>query len=134
MQAISLIVGLCNVTCGVVFALVGMLLASCRIPRGAWYGLTVPNASSSDRNWEQVNKYGGQRLVVWALALLLLGIVCVLLEFPPPESWMAPIGLLPIFLCVMIPILETVAFARGLPSAETAEPAPDGLPETAPAP
>jgi hypothetical protein len=131
---ISLIVGVCNITCGVLFALVGVLLSSCRIPKGAWYGLTVPNATASDRNWEQVNRYGGQRLVVWALALVLLGTVCVLLEFPPPESWMAPIGLLPIFLCVMIPVLETVTYARGLPSADAGEPAADAVPETVPTP
>lgn len=116
MEPISLVVGLCNICCGIIFALVGAVLAICRIRKGAWYGFTVPNAVASDRNWEQVNRFGGRRLVVWALPLVLLGIVSVLLAFPTPESWMAPIGLLPIFVCVMIPILETVSFARTLPA------------------
>jgi hypothetical protein len=119
MDLASLIVGLCNVACGLVFALLGSILAAVRIPRGKWFGFRVGNALASDENWERVNRFGGQRLVVWGIPLILAGVICVFLAFPPPDSWMAPIGLLPIFVFVMVPIIETTVYARALPPAGT---------------
>lgn len=131
MDVVSLTVGLCNMACGIVFALVGMLLAVCRIPKGAWYGFRLSNAMVSDENWERVNRFGGQRLVVWAMPLMLAGVICVFLAFPSPDTWMAPVGLFPICIFVVIPISETVIYARSLPSKDDGKNAPEHTPATA---
>lgn len=125
MDAISVIVGLCNVACGLIFTLLGTVIATFRIPVNSWYGFRVPNALASQENWDRVNRFGGQRLVIWGIPLILTGVICSFLAFPHPDSWMAPVGLLPIFLFVIIPIAETVLFARRLPAgnADTTPPA-----------
>jgi hypothetical protein len=118
MDALSLIVGLCDIACGLVFALLGAMLAAFRIPMNSWYGFRVRNAVASEENWDRVNRFGGQRLVTWAIPLIMAGVICVFLAFPPPDCWMAPVGLLPIFIFVAIPILETTVYARHLPSGD----------------
>lgn len=131
MDAIAVIVGICNMACGCLFALVGMVLAVARIPMGAWYGFRVPNATASRENWERVNRFGGQRLVVWAMPLVVAGVFCAFLAFPAPDSWMAPVGLCPIFIFVVIPIIETTLYARHLPPAKDEKPDSRSVPAPA---
>lgn len=54
--------------------LLGVPLIMRAIPRNPVYGVRFPQCFKSDKNWYQINAYGGKWMVIWSLPILILGI------------------------------------------------------------
>jgi hypothetical protein len=73
------------------------------------YGFRIRNAFESEENWYSINSYGAKALIRWSLAIMAAGIVCLYIE-PEHVLTVAKIS----FLSVLVPILETIRYARRL--------------------
>lgn len=78
------------------------------------YGVRIPNAFESERNWYAINGYGGKWLLIYGLLLSLYGWVVRDAAPPPSSLWTAPFIVGPLLL--VFPILGLInAYARRLP-------------------
>ncbi len=99
---------------GIVTALVSIPLVLRKIPMNGAYGIRIPKAFVSQRNWYEINAYGGKLLIVFGIFLSGFGWLGQGMA-PPPTSIWAPVFLI-LPLLTIIPILAQInAFARRLP-------------------
>ena len=99
---------------GLLTTLLSIPLILKKIPMNRVYGIRVRKAFASQRNWYEINAYGGKLL--FAFGILLLAYGWFSLDFvPPPTSPWTPVFLL-LPLLVLVPVLAMFnAFARRLP-------------------
>ncbi len=85
-----------------------------KIPMNRAYGIRIKKAFVSDRNWYEVNAYGGRLFLVFGI--FLVGFSYFSYDFAPsPASPWAPVFLvIPLILIVPIVILINL-YARKLP-------------------
>lgn len=99
---------------GILTVLLSVPLILRIVPVNRVYGIRVPKAIVSPRNWYAINAYGGKLLLAFGLFLLLFS------WFghdyaPPPTSIWAPVYLIIPFLA-LVPILVMInTYARRLP-------------------
>ncbi len=99
---------------GLVVSLVSLPLIMRKVPMNHAYGIRLRKAFVSERNWYEINAYGGRLLLVFGLFLLAVGSLGNDLAPPPTSPW-APVYLV-VPLLAIIPILILInAFARRLP-------------------
>lgn len=99
---------------GAAATLLALPLVLRKVPMNRLYGIRVPQAFVSDRNWYAINAYGGRWLLAMGLLLIGVGIFGGDLA-PPPESPWAPLYLV-LPLLVLAPMLGFIrAYARRLP-------------------
>jgi uncharacterized membrane protein len=100
---------------GLLLIVVAIPLILGRVPMNRWYGVRIRKAFESERNWYEINRYGGKWLVAVGAAVALLGLVfwpAGRLE-APWIVWLA----LAVPLVIAIPFLVLVLrFARRLPA------------------
>ena len=84
------------------------------VPMNRIYGIRVREAFVSDRNWYQINSFGG--VLILAFGLFLLGFGYFGREYaPPPTSLWAPV-FLAVPLVLLVPVVALIKFfARRLP-------------------
>ncbi|MBP7865123.1 MAG: SdpI family protein [Acidobacteria bacterium] len=99
---------------GCVLAAFSIPLALRRVPMNRFYGVRIPKAFKSERNWYEINAYGGQVLAVYGLLLAGFGYLTRDLEPPPADPWSIAYNLGPILLIVPT-LLLIAARARRLP-------------------
>jgi len=78
------------------------------------YGVRIPKAFASPKNWYDINAYGGKLLLVYGVLLIVYG-VAARPHAPDPRSiWALPFVIVPLLLA--IPMLALIfAYARRLP-------------------
>ncbi len=104
-----------------VHAGIGLLTASFsiplmrrKIPMNRAFGIRVSKAFTSERNWYELNAYGGKLFFIFGL--FLIGFSCLTHRFAPsPSSPWAPVFLI-IPLTLIVPVVLLInAYARNLP-------------------
>lgn len=100
MDPVSLTVGLCNLGCAVLCALLARPLVRRRIGPNRWYGVRFGRAFSSEEAWYAVNEYGGRRMVFWSIPVAAAGVVALLVPLEG-RTW-------PVLLLAMAPLLYVV--------------------------
>ncbi len=84
------------------------------VPRNRFYGIRVPAAFASDENWYAINAFGARRLLLFAAAVSLLGVLCR--SLPDPPFWLpiaCLVAVLPLLLLTVRSITRFAAtFAR----------------------
>ncbi len=99
---------------GVVMVVVSIPLAARMVPRNPLYGVRTRKALASDRNWYEINAYGGKLLLGYGLLLGLFSLLAEDLAPPPPSLGAALFTAGPLVL--IFPILLMIrSFARRLP-------------------
>ncbi len=116
MESQATLLGIANITCGVVFILVSVPLVAKKVPMNRLYGFRLSQAFESDENWYAINRYGGKQCIAWSVPLICIGTLYFVF---PMNEFQNPIqsGLLavaPILLCMGAAIGKTVLFARNL--------------------
>jgi len=104
------------VHCGIGFVttLVSIPLILRKIPMNHAYGIRIRKAFVSQRNWYEINAYGGKLLLVFGLFLLAFGWLGQGVAPPPTSPWAPVFMVLP--LLAIVPVLALIiAFARRLP-------------------
>jgi uncharacterized membrane protein len=106
------------VTIGISWTVAGLLCLGLAIPliRGLvrpnrLYGVRFPQSFQSDEAWFAINRFGGKRLAIWSIPLVVIGLVTFFLPLQkhPRLTWV--LGFVPLVF-VLIPILQTWRFAR----------------------
>jgi uncharacterized membrane protein len=99
---------------GLLASIFSIPLILSKIPMNRVYGIRVRKAFVSQRNWYEINAYGGKLLLAFGLFLLVFSWFSLSFA-PPPTSIWAPVFLI-IPLLVLVPVLALFnAFARRLP-------------------
>ena len=114
MDSVALVVGSCWVFAGLVFVGVSLPLVRQKIPRNPFYGVRLRRSMQSDEAWYAINRFGGQRMIVWAIPLILIGLVALFLPLQTHPGLAIALGVGPLIF-VAIPLVETMRFARRYP-------------------
>ena len=120
-----------DVLCGLGAAvtLVSVPLMWRKVPMNHLYGVRLRKSFSSERNWYEINAYGGRLLAGFGLFLIVFSLLTRSYAPPATSPW-APVYLVAPLL-VLLPVLARIAaFARTLPDrpAGTPDPTPTGRP------
>ncbi|HEV7299779.1 MAG TPA: SdpI family protein [Tepidisphaeraceae bacterium] len=110
------------ITIGISWTVVGLLCIALAIPlvrghvgRNAFYGVRFPQSFQSDDAWVAINRFGGKRLVVWSIPLMLIGLVAFFLPLQSNTSLTLLFGFAPLIF-VLMPVFEAWRFAKQYPS------------------
>ena len=78
-------------------------LARGRARRNALYGVRFAKSFRSEQAWAEINRYGGKRMIIWSLPLIVVGVtpsflpfesrtaLTSFLAFAPPAFVLAPV-------------------------------------------
>ena len=102
--------GISLIFCGLLFIGLSVPLLKGSIRMNRWYGFRIRKAFESEENWYKINKYGAQRLIIWSLAMIITGVVYFFLE----PRLASAIGIWPLGVFTLIPIIETLLYAKRL--------------------
>jgi hypothetical protein len=80
-----------------------------KIKTNCVYGFRIRKAFESEENWYLINRYGAKALIMWSLVIMAIGIACLYIE-PQHVLTVAKVT----FLSVLIPILQTLYYAKRL--------------------
>lgn len=111
MDAVSIIVGASWTFAGLIAIGLAIPLVRGRVERNGLYGVRFPESFQSDDAWYAINRYGGRRMIVWALPLLLVGITCFFLHLRQHPRLTLILGFAPLIF-FFIPALQAWRFAR----------------------
>jgi len=99
---------------GLVLIILSIPLVARKVPMNRVYGVRIPKAFASERNWYDINEYGGKLLLGYGLLLCIFSLLAKDLAPPPPSLWAAVCAAGPFLL--IFPILLLIrSFARRLP-------------------
>jgi uncharacterized membrane protein len=111
MDAISITVGTSWTLLGIVVIGLAIPLARGKIGRNGIYGVRFPQSFQSDDAWYAINRFGGRRLIVWAVPLILVGIACFFIPLQSHTGLTLILGFAPLAF-VLTPCLQAWRFAR----------------------
>lgn len=116
MQTPDMIFGTLNIVCGLMFILIGIPLATRKVPMNRYYGFRFPKAFISDKNWYAINQFGGKQLLRWSVFLILIGILYFIFPIAEPRNEIAitVAAVAPIVVCSAAAIFKTLIYARSL--------------------
>src|SRR5208283_2008097 len=99
---------------GLVTTLLSIPLILRKIPMNHAYGIRIRKAFASQRNWYEINVYGGKLLLVFGIFLLAFGWLGQGFAPPPTSPWAPVFMVLPVL--AIVPVLALInGFARRLP-------------------
>lgn len=103
---------------GLIWTLVGLLMAGLAIPlvRGRirpnhFYGVRFAESFQSDEAWFAINRFGGKRLLLWSVPIVLLGVVTLFLPVSRHPMLALALGLV-LLISVLIPAVQSARFAK----------------------
>lgn len=109
------------ITLGAAWTFAGLLIIGLAIPlvrgrvgRNSFYGVRFPQSFQSDQAWFEINRFGGKQAIVWAVPLLIVGMVAFFLPLQAHPAWALTLGFAPLFF-VLMPAIQSWRFARRYP-------------------
>lgn len=97
-----------NIVVGVLIIALCMPLRKGKVRMNCWYGIRFRKSFESDEHWYKINSYGANRLIVWSIVIIGIGI----LTFFIPLGAGGILRLAPLIL--IIPVIESWIFAKKL--------------------
>lgn len=116
MQDSNVILGIVNISCGVMFIIISIPLVAKKIPMNNLYGFRIPKALESEKSWYEVNRYGGRQLIQWSLLLIVIGALYFTFPIESSRSTMANtlLAVLPIVICPAVAVVKTLLYSKQL--------------------
>lgn len=111
MDIVSIIVGTGWTLAALVIITLAIPLVRGRISPNGFYGVRLPESFQSDDAWYSINRFGGKRLILWSVPLLLVGIACFFLPLQANTGLTLTLGFVPLIF-VLIPAFESWRYAR----------------------
>jgi len=108
---ISITIGISWISTGVLCLLLAIPMIRGQIPRNRFYGARFAESFQSDDAWRAINHFGGKRLALWAIPLVVVGVVTLFLHLRGNTGLTLGLGFAPI-LFVLVPMFESWRFAR----------------------
>lgn len=111
MDPVATIIGVDWILAGLLVIGTSVPLARGRVGRNGLYGIRLRKSLESDDAWYAINRYGGRRLILWALPLLPIGAACLFLPLRGRPAEAIAVSLLPLIF-IAIPAFQSWRFAR----------------------
>jgi hypothetical protein len=112
MDPSSIIVGISNIFCGLLFIAISIPLLKKKIKRNHFYGMRFAKAFESEENWFKINAYGAKRLILWSVPLIISGIAGLCFLLRGRKGFILFLSLMP--LIAVIPAIESYFYAKKL--------------------
>ena len=115
MNSENVVLGSMLVGLAVLFIAISIPLVKRKVRMNPWYGVRIPKAFESEKNWYEINAYGGKRLIVWSSLLALIGIAAFFIPLGEENSGTSALSILLAFspLIVVIPaVIEIISFSK----------------------
>jgi uncharacterized membrane protein len=116
LDPIAIIVASCWTITGLLIIAFAIPLVGGRIAPNQMYGIRLPQAFESEEAWYAINRFGGKRLIVWAVPLILVGLGCFFVPLQQNIGLTLFVGFAPLIF-VLLPCFEAWRFARRYASA-----------------
>lgn len=111
MDAVSMTIGTSWTLAGLFIIAIATPLMRGRIGPNELYGVRLPQSFQSEDAWYAINRYGGKRLILWAVPLILVGMACFFVPLQHNLGLTLILGIAPLIF-VLIPAFESWRFAR----------------------
>jgi hypothetical protein len=111
MDAVAITVGCGWTITGLLCAALAIPLVRGQVARNAFYGVRFPQSFQSDEAWFAINRFGGKRMIVWSVPLIVTGIASFFLPLQAHPGVTLTFGFAPLVF-ILIPVAETWRFAQ----------------------
>lgn len=111
MDPVALTIGLSWTLAGVLCIALSIPLIRGQIGRNALYGVRFPASLESDEAWFAINRFGGLRLAIWSVPLIIVGLVSFFLPLQKNTRLTLVLGFAPLIF-ILIPYYQSWRFAR----------------------
>jgi hypothetical protein len=111
MDAVAVTIGLSWTLIGLLCIALAIPLIKGKVPRNSLYGVRFPQSFQSDEAWLAINRYGGRRMILWAIPLIAVGVASFFLPLQSHPGFTLALGFAPLVF-VLIPVIESWRFAR----------------------
>lgn len=111
MDTVSVTVGISWMAGGLLMLGLSIPLMRGRVGRNPIYGVRFPRSFQSGDAWTAINRFGGRRLAVWSVPLILVGLVSLFLPLQSNPGLALLLGFGPLVF-VLIPAIESWRYAR----------------------
>lgn len=111
MDPVAITVGLSWVFLSVLCIALAVPLMRGKVPPNAAYGMRIPASFRSEAAWFAINRFGGRQLALWAVPMLLVGVVSLFLPLKSHTALTLALGFAPLIF-VLIPLALTLRFAK----------------------
>lgn len=115
MDAVAIAVGAGWTLAALMIFAASVPLVRGRVRRNRLYGVRLPQSLKSDEAWYKINRFGGTRLIAWAIPLLATGLVCLFLRLRGHAFLTLVLGFGPL-LFLVVPAFQIWRFARRFPT------------------
>jgi len=112
MDTINILIGFPNLFCAVLFIVLAIPLKNSKIKMNRLYGVRISKSFESEENWYKINGYGAQRMMIWAILLIAVGVISFFIPFNTNLFLISVFGIAP--LIILIPVIEVFSYARKL--------------------
>lgn len=104
--------GISNIFVGLLVSLPCIPLLKNWIGMNPWYGIRFSKSFESTENWYKINKYGAGRMMLWALLVILIGVIALFVPLHGRKTLRVAMAFAP--LLFVIPAIESWLFAKRL--------------------
>lgn len=111
MDSLALTLGLIWTLAGLLIGASAIALVRGRIRPNRFYGVKFRECYQSDEAWFAINRFGGKRLLLWSVPLVLLGLATLSLPLRSHPALTFVLASLPIIF-VLTPVVQTARFAK----------------------
>ena len=111
MDTVALTVGISWTLAGLLCIAICLPLIRGKVGRNSIYGIRLPQSFQSDEAWFAITRYGGTRLAIWAVPLVVIGVVSLFLPLQPRPGLTLILGFAPLVF-LFIPLIECWRFAQ----------------------
>lgn len=110
MNSANIVIGISHIFSNLLIIAVSIPLIYEMVPMNRLYGFRFKKSYESEENWYRVNKYGGKQLLLWGIALLLLGTITLFLPLKTGGGFVKVVLFSPLLL--LIPVFQAYRYAR----------------------
>lgn len=79
MDAVGIVIGASWIFAGLMCCGMAVPLMKGKVERNSYYGMRFAKSLESDEAWFAINRYGGRRMFLWSLPLIVIGMVSLFL-------------------------------------------------------
>lgn len=112
MTSSSIVLGIENIFCGVLFIEISIPLFMGKIKMNRLYGIRFHKSFESQECWYKINRYGAKRIVIWSIPIMIIGIIALFVPLQGRGLKEILFALAPCL--ILIAVIESYLYARRL--------------------
>lgn len=114
MNTTNIMLGIANISCGVLFILISIPLLKRKIRSNYFYGFRISKAFESEENWFNINAYGAKQMIIWSIPIILIGIISFFVPIREESNTAFILVVGPVTVFPLIAIIKTLIYAQKL--------------------